>query len=115
MFLIEINRFQLYYFSDVFPSELSKSLSSWLTKLNEPRERSAELSTHYRNVGNNYHSKNADPDNLATDYFTKAIFSAPNNSIELAYAHSNRAASLYRQLNAVDVSVDSANHIYGIL
>lgn len=84
---------------------IRKSLSSWLSKLCEPRERSASLSAYYRNIGNDYHNNNADPDNLAADYFTKAIFSAPCNSIELAYAHANRAASLYRHLDFIDVSV----------
>lgn len=82
----------------------SQSLCTWLSKLNEPRERSASLSSHYRNIGNDYHNNNAGPDNLAADYFTKAIFSAPRDSLELAYAHANRAAALCRQTDFVNVS-----------
>lgn len=76
----------------------------WLSTSNEPRERTASLSTHYRNIGNDYHNNNADPDNLAANYFTKAIFNAPSKSIELAYAHANRAAALCRKLEFADVS-----------
>lgn len=88
-----------------FSSSYSEALTSWLTRLNEPRERSASLSAHYRNIGNDYHNNNADPDNLAADYFTRAIYSAPRDSVELAYAHANRAAALCRQSYSADVSV----------
>lgn len=76
----------------------------WLSTSNEPRERTASRSTHYRNIGNDYHNNNADPDNLAANYFTKAVFSAPSKSIELAYAHANRAAALCRKSEFADVS-----------
>lgn len=87
---------------------ISNALRTWLSKLDEPRERSESLSTHYRKIGNDYHSNHADMDRLAADYFTKAIYCAPRNSIELAYAHANRAASLCRNSNFADVSARDA-------
>lgn len=75
-----------------------------MNALDEPRERSPALSTEYRNSGNDWF-KRPDPDNVAACFYTKAIYSARNNSLELAYAHANRAAALCRNPNSVDVSL----------
>lgn len=67
-------------------------LRQWLSKLKEKRSRSSALSNLYRQEGNAFYREVLQPRDLAADYFTKAIFSAPKNSIELALAHANRAA-----------------------
>ncbi|KAG4071022.1 hypothetical protein HA402_001459 [Bradysia odoriphaga] len=67
--------------------------AKWLSKLNMKRERTSKLANEYI-VRGNKHASNEMEFDLAADYYTKAIFSAPKNSAELAIAHANRAGCL---------------------
>lgn len=73
-------------------SAISETVSRWLSELNENREQSKNISDEYRRQGNENYVDGANQNDLAADYYTKAIFSAPKPSIELAFAHANRAA-----------------------
>lgn len=93
-----------YTYSDEFSTidflnrkdDISIRLQQWLSKLKEKRSRSAALSNLYRKEGNRFYHEITEPHDLAADYYTKAIFSAPKDSIELALSHANRAACLSR-------------------
>lgn len=77
----------------------SSRLRQWLSKLKEKRSRSSALSNLYRQEGNQFYREVLEPRDLAADYYTKAIYAAPKNSIELALAHANRAACSQYRLN----------------
>lgn len=71
---------------------IRSDISKWLSKLNQPRERTLQLTKDFRTKGNEYFDEITGQNDLAADYYTKAIFSAPKDSVELALAHANRAA-----------------------
>lgn len=71
--------------------------------MNEQRSRSAALSNLYRQEGNQFFNEVTEPHDIAADYYTKSIFSAPENSIELALAHANRAACSAHMLEFLEV------------
>lgn len=78
-------------------------LQQWLSKLKEKRNRSSALSNLYRKEGNRFYHKITEPHDLAADFYTKAIFSAPKDSIELALSHANRAVCLLRMAEHEEV------------
>lgn len=78
-------------------------MQQWLSKLNEKRGRSSALSNLYRKEGNRFFHEFPEQHDLATDYYTKAIYSAPKDSIELALSHANRAACSLRMLESMEV------------
>lgn len=71
-------------------------LNCWLSTLSEKRSRSVVLSKGFRDKGNEFFRDATKPFDLAADYYTNAIFSAPEDSVELAYGHANRAACFER-------------------
>ncbi|KAJ6646169.1 hypothetical protein Bhyg_01380 [Pseudolycoriella hygida] len=76
----------------------SDDLRRWLSMLNElnpERDRSTDLAKHFRALGNELFDEPDEPYDIAADYYTKAIYSAPKGSEELALAHANRAACCY--------------------
>lgn len=75
----------------------------WISKLNEKRTRSTDLTNRLRQGGNQYFAEVVEPFDVAADYYTKAIFSAPKDSVELALAHANRAACCLRMLEFMEV------------
>lgn len=83
--------------------KFSSRLRQWLSKLKEKRSRSSALSNLYRQEGNQFYREVLEPRDLAADYYTKAIYAAPKNSIELALAHANRAACSQYPINSKDV------------
>lgn len=76
-------------------------LNRWLTKLKEKRSRSSALSNLYRSEGNEFFMSCGS--DLAADYYTKAIFAATKDSIELALAHANRAACFLHMQQFMEV------------
>lgn len=72
------------------------------------------ISQQYRNIGNERHSDNEWTDDIAADYYTQAIFSAPKNSVEAALAHANRAASFCRMASFHEVQIHYTHNNYGI-
>lgn len=71
--------------------------------MNERRTRSTDLTNRLRQGGNQYFAEVVEPFDVAADYYTKAIFSAPKDSVELALAHANRAACCLRMLEFMEV------------
>lgn len=87
IFFIIYNRkfLRLHFFSSI--------LSEWLSRLNDSKPRSTEVSAKYRNEGNIlFNNKNVCDEDVVAELYTQAIFSAPENTEELALAHANRAA-----------------------
>ncbi|XP_031622222.1 SET and MYND domain-containing protein 4-like [Contarinia nasturtii] len=82
--------------------DVSKILRRWIVKLNETRPRSTDLTNRLRQGGNQYFAEITEPFDVAADYYTKAIFSAPKNSVELGMAHANRAACFLRILDFME-------------
>lgn len=72
--------------------------------MNEKRTRSVNLTNRLRQGGNQFFSEFVEPFDVAADYYTKSIFSAPKDSVELALAHANRAACFFRILEFMEVS-----------
>ena len=55
------------------------------------------MATTYRNVGNEYYTDHYETeDAAAAEFYTKAIYSSPKDSVEIALAHANRAAAFMR-------------------
>lgn len=68
-----------------------------MDNLNGDPHRSDELAMNYRTLGNKFFSdpgKKQDP--MALEFYTKAIYASPLDSAEVALAHANRAAVLWR-------------------
>lgn len=80
------------YYYENFAIPITSYTRQWLSKLNQTRKRTVELSRDYREKGNKHFDEPTGQNDLAADYYTHAIFSAPKNSVELALAHANRAA-----------------------
>ncbi|XP_037049324.1 SET and MYND domain-containing protein 4-like [Bradysia coprophila] len=72
---------------------LLEYMDKWLSKLNQKRQRTSKVANEYIAQGDKAASNEMQYD-LAADYYTKAIFSAPKNSAELAIAHASRAGCL---------------------
>lgn len=69
----------------------------WTQNLKDKPQRSDALAMNYRTLGNSFFtSPKKDQDLMAVEFYTKAIYAAPEDSAELALAHANRAAVLWR-------------------
>lgn len=79
------------------------ALRQWIVRLNEKRTRSADYTTRLRNGGNQFYAESTKPYDVAADYYTLAIFSAPKDSVELALAHANRAQCFLKMLGFEEV------------
>lgn len=99
--------FKIFFFYTKFHSD---NIRKWLVKLNEPHERTVELTNEFRRKGNEYFEEMTGDNDLATDYYTKAIFSAPKDSVELALAHANRAACAVTSDRFYEVRILSVIH-----
>lgn len=94
----------------------SNCINKWLKKLNQPRQRSSKLADFYRKEGIIHCIGECTDNDLAADYHTKAIYSAPKDSAELALAHLNRAKCLVKTEGFIEVSVARTfSHDPGIL
>lgn len=70
---------------------------TWGNALDEPPVRSAALAANYRILGNKFFTDTETyQDPMALEFYTKAIYASPEDSAELALAHANRAAVLWR-------------------
>lgn len=68
-----------------------------------------ELTNKFRSKGNEVFNEITGQNDLAADYYTKAIYSAPKNSVELALAHSNRAACSVTSDRFYEVRISNNN------